>query len=451
VWFDEAATLSAVRRPLSQLPGLVSQVDAVHGLYYLVAHGWSGLVGDSITAMRLLGALGVGVTAALVVLLTKRLATSRTAIVAGVSVVLLPGVSWAGVEARSYAWAAALAVLSTYLLVIARQRPRVGLWIAYAVALAASHWWFLLSAPMIGVHGLALILADRRLPRGWVTAAAAATMATLPLAQLAYHQRQQISHIRLSPSDVALRVLGAQTFTGSGFRSEHREWWLFAGAVLAALVTFVVASGVVRRRRLGPHDRLQLPLAWSWAVVPTVAIAGPHLWGAQLYQVRYLTYSVPAVAILVAVGLSTYRPGLRRVLSAALVLTAVPGVVGHHLPDAKSGEDYRGLAALADSWEVDAVVFSGAGSRGIKVSYPAPFRGTRDLILQRSATESDTLFGVNAPPRRLQRREVAGEVLLHYERSDQRPDRYAPRLRRLGCRPSDVVVRWRFRATLLLC
>ena len=40
-WYDEAATISAsYSRSLSQLWQMLSNVDAVHGLYYLIMHGW---------------------------------------------------------------------------------------------------------------------------------------------------------------------------------------------------------------------------------------------------------------------------------------------------------------------------------------------------------------------------------------------------------------------------
>ena len=189
---------------------------------------------------------------------------------------------------------------------------------------------------------------------------------------------------------------------------------------------------------------------WTWAVVPTLLIAGPRLWGAQLYEVRYLAYSAPAVAILVGVGVSTYAGVVRRALVAALVLAAVPTLLAHHLPGAKSDEDYRGLAALAETWRADAVVFSGAGSRGIEVAYPAPFRETEDLLLRWSATESDTLFGVNVPARWIQPADVAGKAVLQYRMTDGRPaDPYARRLHRLGCRVEATAARWRFTAVLL--
>src|SRR3978361_2344294 len=42
-WFDEAATISAATRPLPALWRMLGHIDAVHGLYYLLMHGWFAL------------------------------------------------------------------------------------------------------------------------------------------------------------------------------------------------------------------------------------------------------------------------------------------------------------------------------------------------------------------------------------------------------------------------
>src|SRR5215217_3121713 len=40
-WYDEAATISAsYSRSLGQLWQMLGNVDAVHGLYYVLMHGW---------------------------------------------------------------------------------------------------------------------------------------------------------------------------------------------------------------------------------------------------------------------------------------------------------------------------------------------------------------------------------------------------------------------------
>ena len=40
LWFDEAATISAGTRSIPDLWRMVHNIDAVHGLYYLLMHGW---------------------------------------------------------------------------------------------------------------------------------------------------------------------------------------------------------------------------------------------------------------------------------------------------------------------------------------------------------------------------------------------------------------------------
>ncbi|MFZ2530302.1 MAG: mannosyltransferase, partial [Rhodococcus sp. (in: high G+C Gram-positive bacteria)] len=47
LWWDEAATISAANRPVGELVDVLAEWDAVHGLYYLLMHGWFHLVGIS--------------------------------------------------------------------------------------------------------------------------------------------------------------------------------------------------------------------------------------------------------------------------------------------------------------------------------------------------------------------------------------------------------------------
>ena len=51
---------------------------------------------------------------------------------------ILPRTTWAGMEARSYAFAAAAAVWLTVLLVTAVRRNKPRLWVCYALALMLS-------------------------------------------------------------------------------------------------------------------------------------------------------------------------------------------------------------------------------------------------------------------------------------------------------------------------
>ena len=64
LWFDEAATISASTRSAAQLWRMVGNIDAVHGLYYLLMHGWYAVFPATEFASRLSSALAVGLAAA---------------------------------------------------------------------------------------------------------------------------------------------------------------------------------------------------------------------------------------------------------------------------------------------------------------------------------------------------------------------------------------------------
>src|SRR5690349_9910293 len=102
-WFDEAATISASTRSLPDLWQLLHNIDAVHGLYYLVMHGWFAVFPATEFFSRFSSSLAVGVAAAGVVKFGRQFASRTVAVTAGVMFAILPRTTWAGIEARPYA------------------------------------------------------------------------------------------------------------------------------------------------------------------------------------------------------------------------------------------------------------------------------------------------------------------------------------------------------------
>src|ERR1700758_2582727 len=130
---DEGATISAsASRTLPELWKLLGSIDAVHGLYYLLMHGWFAMFPPTEFWSRVPSALAIGAAAAGVTVFTKQFVPGRaTALCAGAVFAILPRTTWAGIEARSYAFAAAAAIWLTVLLVTAVRRnrpPAKGLW-----------------------------------------------------------------------------------------------------------------------------------------------------------------------------------------------------------------------------------------------------------------------------------------------------------------------------------
>ena len=68
----------------------------------------------------------------------KQFLPRTTAVCAGIVFAILPRVTWAAVEARSYALTAAAAVWLTVLLVTSVRRNRWWLWLLYSLALMLS-------------------------------------------------------------------------------------------------------------------------------------------------------------------------------------------------------------------------------------------------------------------------------------------------------------------------
>ncbi|MDT5103358.1 MAG: mannosyltransferase [Mycobacterium sp.] len=117
---------------------MLSKVDAVHGLYYLIMHGWFQIFPPTEFWSRAPSALAVGGAAAGVVVLGTQFSSRTLAVTSGILCAILPRATWAGVEARPYALSMMAAVWLTVLLVHAARRNNAWVWLFYGIALAIS-------------------------------------------------------------------------------------------------------------------------------------------------------------------------------------------------------------------------------------------------------------------------------------------------------------------------
>ena len=138
-WYDEAATISAsYSRSLPQLWQMLSNVDAVHGLYYLLMHGWFQIFPPTEFWSRAPSGLAVAGAAAGLVVLGRQFSSRTVAVSSGVVCALLPRSTWAGIEARPYALSMLAAVWLTVLFVHATRRDNAWLWLSYGIVVATS-------------------------------------------------------------------------------------------------------------------------------------------------------------------------------------------------------------------------------------------------------------------------------------------------------------------------
>ncbi|HEY3438703.1 MAG TPA: glycosyltransferase family 39 protein, partial [Actinotalea sp.] len=256
LWSDEVATLSAAERDVGALERLVERIDAVHGTYYLLMHLWVGWFGASPVAVRLPSALAVGVAAAGVVVLARRLAGPRTALLAGAVFLVLPRVTWAGIEARPFALSIAVAVWMTVVLHSAVTRGGAARYVGYGLLLALGTAVNLYVALVAAAHVVTLLLSrsPRRTVVATVLAAAGGLAAASPVVLAALGQGGHLGRRGLSLLGLARNVIVNQWFLGetptgttaSGSTLAAGSVWKLAAIALALLCWALVVWATVQ-------------------------------------------------------------------------------------------------------------------------------------------------------------------------------------------------------------
>lgn len=387
-WSDEVATLRASRLNWPELFAFLGHKDAVHTGYYSVMKLWVGVFGESELATRSLSALAVGAGAAGLVVLVRSIGGLRIGIVAGIIFAILPRTTYMGIEARSFALSAAVAVWATLVLLLAARTRSWLWWIVYASIVVAATYLFLYSVLLLAVHALVLLRSyrTRRVLVPWVTAAAVAVAACLPILIVSVQQKEQIAWLSDQPVLNVWTILVEPAFDSS---------WL-----VAAIAWIAVLILVVRRRSVqaGTEGEL-LRLAAAWVVVPLVLLLVADTAIGPLYTARYLSFTIPGIAILLAIAFTrTPRNTVTWILVGAVALAGIPTYLAQRGPVAKNGGS--DLAQIADyihshAQPGDAIYLQDTGSvtlrpRQALYAYPREFADVVDVAFIAPFTATGT-------------------------------------------------------------
>ncbi len=338
LWFDEAATISAsTGRSLTELWRLLENIDAVHGLYYLVMHGWFTIFPATEFWSRLSSGLAVGGAAAGVVVLGRQFSTRSVAVTAGIAFAILPRITWAGIETRPYALSALAAVWLTVLLVVAARRSRTALWPLYAMALVVSTLLNLFVVLMVLAHAVVVtvVAAERSTIARWAAASSAALVIAAPFVAFCRTQIAQLRWISSRNAQTVVDIAKEQYFDNSV------PFAILAGAVLAAAV-------VLRRRSpLDTGTRQLATIAVAWMVLPTAALLIYSVLLEPVYHPRYLCFTAPAMALLLGVSIVAVTK-TREQIAAVLAVFALAATPNYLFVQrglyAKEGMDYSQVA-----------------------------------------------------------------------------------------------------------
>jgi mannosyltransferase len=393
LWFDEGATISAsASRSLPELWRLLGHIDAVHGLYYLLMHAWFAVFPPTEFWSRVPSCLAIGAAAAGVVVFTKQFLPRTTAVCAGVVFAILPRATWAGVEARSYAFTAVAAVWLTVLLVISIRRNKWWLWLLYALALMLSillNVFLVLLVPAYAV--VTPVLGYRKsVVTQWAIASATAVAIMTPFMLFAHGQNLWVNWISPLNWGNVIDVAQHQYFDNSDVTFRPPLWHVPFAILAAVIIVAALAVRLTGRWKSAGDTRRLLIVCAAWAVVPTAisliysAIIEP------VYFPRYLFFTAPAMAVVLAVCIVAVarKPGR---IAGALILFAVAAFPNYLLsqrgPYAKEGWDYSQVAdivsahaAPGDCLLVDNTVHWLPGPiRALLAARPAAFRPLVDV------------------------------------------------------------------------
>lgn len=322
LWLDESATVIASTRSWSGLATLISQIDLVHALYYALLHVWFELVSYSPVSLRVPSAVAVAAAAALLVPLGARLVSYRLGLIGACVLLATPAALLGATNGRSQSFEMLAAVAATLLLTVAfdgsvrgSKRRATITWVGYAIVaylgVLLNLWFiFLLVAHAIMVLALASRRQENR--RGPLIGAAMALLgvaiASVPFALGAVRQSSQIGFLEQpTATGVLLAILRDQSFslplvhTGSTWPT-----LLATGSWLLALFGLV---WLLRAR-----SRAIVVLV-AWLVTTPAGLLAVSVAVAPTFSDRYLAICVPALALLVAAGLTVLSYWLRGALA----------------------------------------------------------------------------------------------------------------------------------------
>ncbi|NLG52290.1 MAG: hypothetical protein GX552_19435 [Chloroflexi bacterium] len=375
LWLDEATSLMLARMDVPTLIEWTS-LDIHPPLYYTLLHFWIAL-GEGEAMVRGLSLLASVLALPVMYGLGRTLFDGRTGLVATLLLAVAPFHIWYAQEARMYAWVTLLLSASVLLALLAWQKRRVGLWVAYALVTAAAlytHYYAVFGILLENLFFLYFLIKRRTTPRllvAWCVSQLAVLLLFapwLPTFLLPIIEGGG-GWLAVGPGRPTLSSLAntAVLFTLGNSREmfpallRRAGYLLFVGAFLAGLwpgkkrpeasaETSPQAPLYTEREALAfCLLYMALPIGLAWLVSQV---------GKPMYSARYMMPFLLPFLLLVARGVCNIpQPIVRGVVLLLLVLVALFGVWAQVRVADKP--DWRGLAEqlTAQAEQGDLVLF----------------------------------------------------------------------------------------------
>lgn len=322
IWHDEGYTMMLIKFNPAEIIERTAR-DVHPPLYYLTAHTWQLLFGNSELAIRSLSAIFGIATILISYLLVRRLFPEATARLAALFVALGPFLVRYSNEARMYGMAAFLVSLSTYLLVVISQqkKPTLKLWLLYTLTLTAGLYTHYYTIFIIPVHIIYLIWQSGGIRsvinnRNWWIANICVGLFFLPWLPSFIGQFTRVQSGFWIPP-VSLDTL-PNTLMQFIFYWSSYSYPAWVGYLLLAIFCIIL---VVTFKSLRDVDRSRVGLLATWLILPLIIVIIISL-KRPIYYDRYFVYCAAALYLLLAV-MVTHTNKIIRNSQIGLVFTSI--------------------------------------------------------------------------------------------------------------------------------
>ncbi len=407
-WLDEAITAMTIQKySLISLVTEFAQLDLHPPGHYLLLWIWSQLFGVSEISLRTPSVLFGVASIYLLYRLGRLLFSKKVGQCAALFLAVNPLAIYYSQEARMYSMVMFAVLLNMWFFtqLIQDKKPRVWLYVGSVLLLLITDY---LGASLFFVQGLMLILFySRPLLWTWLKIMFISGIIWIPGGILFLQQLQSgVQAINSLPqwgevigsSDIKALVL---TFVKFIFgRVTIFDKTLYAIAVLGAGLLY----GLIVVKSWGTSARKPLYLTLMWLLVPVVLI-----WGISfivpLYSYFRMIFVLPALLLLVAVGVDQFSSKVQKGVVLLLILISAGGLFLYISVPRNQREDWKGAVSFIEKRLTDRAIIlqesdgvfapfeyyqKNNSARGALKIIPA--RSTDDLLVQQLTEGKDTVY-----------------------------------------------------------
>jgi uncharacterized membrane protein len=345
LWLDEATSVFQSRMGFHAMIVNLRTTDVHPPLYFSVLWATVRAFGSGELAVRMPSVVAGTLVIPMLYLLGKEAYDRRTGITAAFAGVVAPIMVWYSQEARMYALLMLFAVVALWAQVRLVKRGGTWLWALYALASAAMAWTQYFGLLQVGVQQMVFAgIAWGRYRRheevrpllvGWLASAVVIGLALVPLVPFAHQQfvvNQTGGKGFGAPSQVGTAASLNDNHLGVYAAIANLVWavWGYHSTAAMALLAALWPLGMLLALALLGRQRQPVTsLLVAAVVVPGAAMFVLGLMKRNLFDIRYLSTTVPVLFVLLARGVTAVARSRKVVLLGASILmaTLVAGLV----------------------------------------------------------------------------------------------------------------------------